>query len=63
MAGEFLMNEAKKHKALIIPIDSEHCSVHQSIQNIDKKDISKITITCSGGPFYLFQKINLKIFL
>ena len=65
MAGEFLVNEAKKHGAQIIPIDSEHCSVHQSIKNIDKKDISKITITCSGGPFYSlpknkFKKISLK---
>ncbi len=60
MAGEFLINEAKKNKALIIPIDSEHCSVHQSIKNIDKKDISKVTITCSGGPFYSLPKNKFK---
>ena len=56
MAGEFLVNEAKKHGAQIIPIDSEHCSVHQSIQGKKENSISKITLTCSGGPFYKLSK-------
>ena len=57
MAGEFLVSEAKKYGAQIIPIDSEHCSIHQSIQGKKENSISKITLTCSGGPFQ-----NLKIF-
>tara|TARA_Y100000591_G_C21776467_1_gene668591 strand:- start:98 stop:1243 length:1146 start_codon:yes stop_codon:yes gene_type:complete len=52
IAGEFLVKEAKKYGAQIIPIDSEHCSIHQSIQGKKEKSISKITLTCSGGPFY-----------
>ena len=56
MAGELLVNEAKKHGAQIIPIDSEHCSVHQSIQGKKENSISKITLTCSGGPFYKLSK-------
>ena len=60
MAGEFLVNEAKKNGAQIIPIDSEHCSVHQSIQGKKENFISKITLTCSGGPFYKFPKSKFK---
>ena len=65
MAGEFLVNEAKKYGAQIIPIDSEHCSVHQSIQGKKENSISKITLTCSGGPFYKlpkskFENISIK---
>ena len=60
MAGEFLVNEAKKHEAQIIPIDSEHCSVHQSIQGKKENSISKITLTCSGGPFYKLSKSKFK---
>ena len=60
MAGEFLINEAKKHGAQIIPIDSEHCSVHQSIQGKKENSISKITLTCSGGPFYKLSKSKFR---
>ena len=60
MAGEFIVKEAKKHGAQIIPIDSEHCSVHQSIQGKKEDSISKITLTCSGGPFYKLPKSKFK---
>ena len=60
MAGEFLIKEAKKHTAQIIPIDSEHCSIHQSIQGKKENSISKITLTCSGGPFYNLPKSEFK---
>ena len=60
MAGEFIVKEAKKYGAKIIPIDSEHCSIHQSIQGKNKNSISKITLTCSGGPFYNLPKSRFK---
>ena len=60
MAGEFLMKEAKKSGAEIIPIDSEHCAVHQSTRGKDLGSISKITLTCSGGPFYNLSKNKFK---
>jgi 1-deoxy-D-xylulose-5-phosphate reductoisomerase len=60
MAGEFLMKEAKKSGAEIIPIDSEHCAVHQSTRGKDQGSISKITLTCSGGPFYNLPKNKFK---
>jgi 1-deoxy-D-xylulose-5-phosphate reductoisomerase len=60
MAGEFLVNEAKKYGAQIIPIDSEHCSIHQSLQGKKENSISKITLTCSGGPFNNLPKSKFK---
>ncbi len=50
-AGKILMKEAKRFNAEIIPIDSEHCAIHQCLTNIEKKDLKRIIITCSGGPF------------
>ncbi len=49
MAGEIVMQEAKKHNVKILPVDSEHSAIHQCIKNI--ADVSKLIITASGGPF------------
>ena len=56
-AGQILMEEAKKSNAEIIPIDSEHCAIHQCLKNIEKEDLKRIIITCSGGPL-LGKKIT-----
>lgn len=49
MAGDIVMQKARENGVNIIPIDSEHCAIHQCIKNID--DVSKLIITASGGPF------------
>lgn len=49
MAGDIVMNEAKKYGVNIIPVDSEHCAIHQCIKDI--KQVDKLIITASGGPF------------
>lgn len=49
MAGDIVMKEAKKHGVKIIPVDSEHCAIHQCIKDISQVD--KLIITASGGPF------------
>ena len=49
MAGDIVMSEAKKHGVKIIPVDSEHCAIHQCIKDINQ--IDKLIITASGGPF------------
>jgi len=59
-AGQILMKEAKRYNAEIIPIDSEHCAIHQCLTNIEKKDLKRIIITCSGGPFLGMSLKNLK---
>ena len=59
-AGQILMKEAKRFNAEIIPIDSEHCAIHQCLTNIEKKDLKRIIITCSGGPFLGMSLKDLK---
>jgi 1-deoxy-D-xylulose-5-phosphate reductoisomerase len=49
--GKHLMEECKKAKTEIIPIDSEHFSLYTSLKNKSISDISKVYITASGGPF------------
>ncbi len=49
MAGDIVMGEARKYGVNILPVDSEHSAIHQCIKNI--KDVSKLIITASGGPF------------
>lgn len=56
MAGEFLINETHKSGAEIIPIDSEHCAIHQIINGRELESISKIILTCSGGPFHSLDR-------
>ena len=50
--GEFIMPLAKKNNVDIIPVDSEHCAVFQSIMSGTHDEVSKILLTCSGGPFF-----------
>ena len=49
MAGDIVMPLAKDKGVQIIPVDSEHCAIHQCIKNI--ADVEKLIITASGGPF------------
>lgn len=49
MAGDIVMKEAKANGVSILPIDSEHCAIHQCIKDI--ADVKKLIITASGGPF------------
>jgi len=50
--GKFIMNLAKKQKAKIIPVDSEHSAVWQCLQGSNKKNLKRIILTASGGPFF-----------
>ena len=51
-AGDILMPLAQAKKSEIIPVDSEHNAIHQCFPpHSDMKEISKIIITASGGPF------------
>lgn len=49
MAGDIVMQKAKENGVNIIPVDSEHCAIHQCIKDI--KQVDKLIITASGGPF------------
>ena len=49
MAGDIVMKKAKENGVKIIPVDSEHCAIHQCIKDISQ--VEKLIITASGGPF------------
>ena len=52
-AGELVMAETKKYGAEIVPVDSEHSAIFQSLQGCkDKGEIKRLLLTCSGGPFF-----------
>ena len=50
--GEIIIPLAKDNGVEIVPVDSEHCAVFQCLQGSDCNDVSKILLTCSGGPFF-----------
>ena len=52
---------AKKYKTKIIPLDSEHFSIRDLTENYKDRDIDKIYITASGGPFLNLKKSKFKL--
>nr|WP_106784255.1 1-deoxy-D-xylulose-5-phosphate reductoisomerase [Lysinibacillus timonensis] len=50
-AGHIVMTEAKKYDAPILPVDSEHSAIFQSMNGENKKQVNRIIITASGGSF------------
>ena len=52
-AGELVMAEAEKYGAEIVPVDSEHSAIFQSLQGCrDRGEVKRLLLTCSGGPFF-----------
>ena len=51
MAGKIMMEEAKRNHAQILPIDSEHSAIFQSLLGHRKEDVRHLILTASGGPF------------
>ena len=58
--GNIVMNLAKEKNTPIIPVDSEHSAIFQCLQGNDRKDLNKIILTASGGPFYGKKKHELE---
>jgi 1-deoxy-D-xylulose-5-phosphate reductoisomerase len=51
VAGELVMKKAKEMGVEILPVDSEHSAIFQSLNGYNEEDVSKIILTASGGPF------------
>ena len=58
-AGHLIMPLAKEHGVRILPVDSEHSAIFQSLQGEKKSQIRKILLTASGGPFRGYTKQQL----
>ena len=60
-AGELVMAEAEECGAEIVPVDSEHSAIFQCLMGCtDRREVKKILLTCSGGPFFDMVAADLK---
>ncbi|MGL5764317.1 MAG: 1-deoxy-D-xylulose-5-phosphate reductoisomerase [Sarcina sp.] len=60
VAGELVMGLANEKKVKILPVDSEHSAIFQSLQGNEKNPIYKILLTASGGPFRGYTREQLE---
>ena len=60
VAGEIICDLALKHHTPILPVDSEHSAIFQSLVGEDRSEIEKILLTASGGPFRTFTLEQMK---
>ncbi|MBQ3816682.1 MAG: 1-deoxy-D-xylulose-5-phosphate reductoisomerase [Clostridia bacterium] len=59
-AGEIVNRKAKEKGIKIIPVDSEHSAIFQSLQGAPEGSLKKIILTASGGPFYGKKRAELE---
>ncbi len=59
VAGELICQLAEAYRVPILPVDSEHSAIFQSLVGEGDNEISKILLTCSGGPFRKFTHEQL----
>ena len=59
-AGELVNAKAKEMGIKIIPVDSEHSAIFQSLQGAPEGSLAKVILTASGGPFYGKTKAELE---
>lgn len=52
VGGEIVKKIAKENGSLILPVDSEHSAIFQCIKGNEEKEVRKIILTASGGPFF-----------
>ncbi len=58
-AGPTVNSIAKEYNSEIIPVDSEHSAIFQALGSTDRKNIKKILLTASGGPFFGYTRDQL----
>lgn len=59
-AGHLIMPMAKEYSVRILPVDSEHSAIFQALNGENPKEVSKLLITASGGPFRGRKREELK---
>lgn len=60
VAGELICQLAEAYRVPILPVDSEHSAIFQSLVGEGDNEISKLLLTCSGGPFRKFTHEQLR---
>ena len=51
MAGELMLAQSRARGGRLLPIDSEHCALHQCLQGCGAEHVRRLVLTASGGPF------------
>lgn len=59
IAGDIVMGKAREHGVEILPVDSEHSAIFQSLKSGRQSEIKKILLTASGGPFFNKSRAEL----
>ncbi|MBR5614043.1 MAG: 1-deoxy-D-xylulose-5-phosphate reductoisomerase [Clostridia bacterium] len=59
-AGGLFCDAVKRHKVRLLPVDSEHSAIFQSLHSGNRGELKKILLTASGGPFYGKTQDELK---
>ena len=59
VAGEIVMKLVDEYHTKLTPVDSEHCAIHQCLKAGKPKEVKKLIVTASGGPFFGKSKEEL----
>ncbi len=59
-AGTIVMERARQKKVSVLPVDSEHCAIFQCLEGYPAKQVSRLILTASGGPFFGKKREELK---
>ncbi|MBQ4116629.1 MAG: 1-deoxy-D-xylulose-5-phosphate reductoisomerase, partial [Clostridia bacterium] len=59
-AGTIVMERARQKKVSVLPVDSEHCAIFQCLEGYPAKQVSRLILTASGGPFFRKKREELK---
>jgi len=51
VAGELILEEARRSGAELVPVDSEHSAIHQALRSGRPGEVARLVLTASGGPF------------
>jgi 1-deoxy-D-xylulose-5-phosphate reductoisomerase len=60
MAGAIVMRAARERGVLVLPVDSEHNAIHQCVHGRSARDIRRLILTASGGPFRGLSAADLR---
>ena len=60
MAGSLITQEAHRAGVQLLPVDSEHCALHQCLEKAKRSEVRRLILTASGGPFLRTKADHLK---
>jgi 1-deoxy-D-xylulose-5-phosphate reductoisomerase len=60
MAGQLIVEEARRKNCKIVPVDSEHSAIFQLLSGCNRDEVRNIILTASGGPFLNYTEVELE---